>query len=130
MSIESLTLTQSSCLRERANACSARFRFFDCWARMLWVEVRLSRPRGQGGHMVVGSTYLFQGLVHNVSSRCDLFLLTDSVDAVQCLVLYHGVPLRLHEEDVVCSGQIQSRGVSDNVTGFGQCARRIRGLGL
>ena len=54
--------------------------------------------------MVVVSTYLFQRLVHNVPSRCDLFLLTDSVDAVEGLVLYHGVPLRLHEEDVVCDG--------------------------
>ena len=54
--------------------------------------------------MVMISTYLFQGLVDNVPSRCDLFLLTDSVDAVQCLVLYHGIPLRLHEEDMVCSG--------------------------
>ena len=79
--LDSLTLTQSSCLRESANACSARFRFFDCWARMLWVEVRLS-PSEQGGEMEVVVLYLFQGLVHNVPSRCDLFLLTDSVDAV------------------------------------------------
>ena len=68
-------------------------------------KVRKSPPE-QSGHMAVGSTYLFQGLVHNVPGRCDLFLLTDSVDAVQGLVLYHGVPLRLHEEDVVCNGQI------------------------
>ena len=63
-------------------------------------------PAEQGGHMAVVSTYLFQGFVHNIPSRCDLFLLTDSVDAVQSLVLYHGVPLRLHEENVVRSGQI------------------------
>ena len=90
--------------------------------------VRLSPP-GQGGDMAVVSTYLFQGFVHNVPSRCDLFLLTDSVDTVQGLVLYHGVPLRFHEEDMVRSGQIQSGGVSDNVTNFGQFPRRIRVLG-
>ena len=103
IAINSLTLTQSPCLRERAKACSAKFRFFDCWARILWVEVRLS-PREQGGNKAMRSTYLFQGLVDNVPSCFDLFLLTDSVDAVQGLVLYHGIPLRLHEEDVVRSG--------------------------
>ena len=48
---------------------------------MLWVKVRSSPPE-QGGYMAVVLTYLFQGLVHNVPGRCDLFLLTDSVDAV------------------------------------------------
>lgn len=76
--------------------------------------------------MAMISTYLFQGLVHNVPSRCDLFPLTDSVDAVQRLVLYHRIPLRLHEEDVVCSGQIQSVKVSGNVTAFGHYPRRMR----
>ena len=92
---------------------------------MLWLKVRSSPPE-QGGYMAVGLTYHFQGIVHNVPGRCDLFLLTDSVYAVQCLVLYHGVPLRLHEEDMVCSGQIQSRNVSGNITAFGQHLRHVR----
>ena len=58
--------------------------------------------------------YFFYGLIHNISSGCDLFLLTDSVHAVECLVLYHGIPLRLHEENVVCGGQVQSKGISNN----------------
>ena len=56
------------------------------------------------GRMVAILAYLFYGLVDNISSGCDLFLLTDSVHTVHCLVLYHGIPLRLHEEDMVCSG--------------------------
>ena len=88
-------------------------------------QVRLSPPE-QGRDMAVVSRYLFQGFIYNVPSRCDLFLLTDSVDAVHGLVLYHGIPLRFHEEDVVCNGQIQSGSVSDNMTAFGQYPRRLR----
>lgn len=47
--------------------------------------------------------YLLQGILHNVSSGCDLFLLSDSVYTIKCLVLYHGIPLRLHEKNMICS---------------------------
>ena len=76
--------------------------------------------------MVAVSAYLFQGFIHNVPSCCYFFLLADSVYAVQCLVFYHGVPLRFHEEDMVRSGQIQPSNVSDNVTAFGQLLHSIR----
>lgn len=67
--------------------------------------------------MTVILAYLFQGIVHNVPSRRDLFLLSDSIYAVKCLILYHGIPLRLHEEDMICSGQVQPGGINNNVRG-------------
>ena len=56
------------------------------------------------GHTALISAYLFQAFLHNVPSGCDLFLLSDPIYAVKCLVFYHGIPLRLHEEDMICSG--------------------------
>lgn len=50
--------------------------------------------------------YLFQGFVHDVPCGCDLFRLSDSVYTVKCLVLYHGIPLRLHKKNMICGGQI------------------------
>ena len=49
-------------------------------------------------------SYLFQGILHKVPSGGDFFLLSDSVYTVKCLVLYHRVPLRLHEENMICGG--------------------------
>lgn len=53
---------------------------------------------------VLVCSYLFQGILHNVPSGGDFFLLSDSVYTVERLVLYHGVPLRLHEENMICGG--------------------------
>lgn len=42
---------------------------------------------------VTANAYLFESVFYNIPSRGDLFLLTDSVHAVKCLVLDHGIPV-------------------------------------
>ena len=58
--------------------------------------------------------YLFQSPFHNVASRGDLFLLANSVDTIKGLIFEHGVPLWLHEKNMVSSCQIKSRNISSN----------------
>ena len=59
-------------------------------------------------------SYRLQGPLDNVANCGDLLCLPDSVRAIKRLILKHGVPLRLHEENVICSRQVQPRGVSDH----------------
>ena len=93
-------------------------RFWICWWRILWVEQMLA----VGNIKIPGVEYLFQGPLYNVSHRCNFFGLPDSIDTLQFgwsamkgvnessdtyiegLLLEHRVPLRLHQEYVVCDG--------------------------
>ena len=52
---------------------------------------------------MLGPAYFFQCVSYDIADSGDLFRLSDPVHAVKGLILDHGVPLRLHEKDVVCS---------------------------
>ena len=51
----------------------------------------------------MGRVYFFQCVSYDIADSGDLCLLSDPVHAVKGLILDHGVPLRLHEEDMVGS---------------------------
>ena len=53
-------------------------------------------------------TYLLECIPHNIADGGDLLCLANSVHAVKSLILDHGVPLRLHKEDVICSRQVKT----------------------
>lgn len=50
---------------------------------------------------------LLECVSHDIADGRDLLCLPNSVHAVKSLILDHGVPLRLHEEDVICSRQVK-----------------------
>ena len=54
----------------------------------------------------LGPAYFFYCVSHDKADSGDIFRLSDPVNAVQGLILDHGVPLRFHEKDVICGRQI------------------------
>ena len=56
---------------------------------------------------LLGPSYFLQGVSYDIADSGDLFRLSDPVHAVKRLILDHGVPLRLHEKDVVCRRQVE-----------------------
>ena len=52
--------------------------------------------------------YLFQCSIYVVTGRRNVFRLTDSVDAVKRLLLEHWIPLRFHQEYMVCGCQVEA----------------------
>jgi hypothetical protein len=57
-----------------------------------------------------GSSYLFEGALHDVADGGDFLGLTDTVDAVERLILAHGIPLGLHDVRFICNGQVEACG--------------------
>ena len=44
------------------------------------------------------NTYFFEGALYNIASRSDLFCLPNSIHAVKCLILDHGIPVHSHQQ--------------------------------
>ena len=64
-------------------------------------KIQLFHSKDETG--MLGSAYFFQCVSYDIADSGDLFRLSNPVHAVQRLILDHGVPLRLHEKDMVCS---------------------------
>lgn len=56
----------------------------------------------------MGWTYQFNRVFNKITSYSDVSLLADPVDSVDCLCLDHGVPMRLHDVDVVGNGEVDT----------------------
>ena len=46
--------------------------------------------------------------LYDIAGCCDFLKLSDSIDAIKRLVLEHRVPLRLHQEDMICYCQVEA----------------------
>lgn len=47
-------------------------------------------------------------VLDEVASYQDIPLLTDAMDPVDCLGFCHGVPMWLHDVDVICDGEVDT----------------------
>jgi len=61
------------------------------------------------------TTYLFQSALYDIPNGRDLLGLPNPIHTVKSLILKHRIPLWFHEEDIVCSSQIQPDDVRNYV---------------
>ncbi len=53
-------------------------------------------------------THHLDCIFHNVADYLDVLLLSESQGPCYCLILYARIPLRLHDEDTIGGGKVQS----------------------